>query len=182
VQIDVGYGDAVTPGPEAMTFPTLLDFPAPLLRAYTRETVISEKFSALVELDMDNSRMKDFFDLWTLAKQFHFEEERLADALVATFARRNMPLPKGTPTGLSEEFWGNAAKQIQWRTFLVQSASPALQTLTLKETINFIILFLLPVLQELSQGNMLHRVWPPGGPWQTEATAAHLPGSPFDLS
>ncbi len=142
LQIDVGYGDAVTPDPEAMTFPTLLDFPPPLLRAYARETVIAEKLSALITLDMDNSRMKDFFDLWILTKQFGFEGEQLGQAVVATFARRSLRLPEGTPTGLSETFWGSPAKQVQWRTFVRQSVSPSLQTLTLEEVIDFIASFL----------------------------------------
>jgi hypothetical protein len=166
LQIDVGFGDAVTPVPTVIRFPTLLEFPAPSLRAYAQETVIAEKLSALVALGLDNSRLKDFFDLWTLAQHFPFDGERLGEAISATFARREMSLPVGTPVGLSEVFSSNAAKQTQWRTFLQQSASPPRQTLALDEVIAFIGTFLLPVLSTLSSSGTRTGMWPPGGPWQ----------------
>jgi hypothetical protein len=166
LQIDVGFGDAVTPGPAVIRFPTLLDFPAPSLRVYAQETVIAEKLSALVALGMDNSRMKDFFDLWTLAQHFPFEGERLGEAIRATFARREMSLPVGTPVGLSKVFSSHTAKQTQWRAFLQQSVSPSRQALTLDTAIGFVGTFLLPILNTLSTEETWTGVWPPGGPWQ----------------
>jgi hypothetical protein len=161
----------VTPAPEAITFPTLLPFPAPTLRAYVQETVIAEKLSALVALDLNNSRMKDFFDLWTLAKRFSFDGKRLGESVSATFARRGMTLPTDTPVGLSKAFSGSPTKQAQWRAFLKQSVSPPHQDLPLEEVISFLADFLLPMLHALISGEDLTGIWPPGGPWHKAAEA-----------
>ena len=88
VQIDVGFGDAITPPPTRMDYPTILDYPAPALKAYPRETVVAEKFQAMVALGMANSRMKDFFDLWVLSRDFAFDGATLVKAITATFRRR----------------------------------------------------------------------------------------------
>lgn len=89
VAIDVGFGDALEPGAEILDYPTLLDQPAPKLRAYAPETVIAEKFQAMVALGRANSRMKDFYDIWLLATRFPFEGDRLERAIKATFERRD---------------------------------------------------------------------------------------------
>ena len=111
VQIDVGFGDAVTPGPDEITYPTLLDFPAPTLKAYPRVTVVAEKFQAMVMLGIANSRMKDFYDVWTLARHFAFSGPVLCAAMRATFERRKTVLPSTTAlsqwecqTGLPPDF------------------------------------------------------------------------------
>jgi len=90
LQIDVGFGDAVVPAPEELEFPTLLKFPAPKLKAYSKESVAAEKFEAIVKLGMANSRMKDFYDLWMLAQRFQFESGTLAAVIQATFATREL--------------------------------------------------------------------------------------------
>jgi Nucleotidyl transferase AbiEii toxin, Type IV TA system len=119
VQLDVGYGDAVTPGPEEITYPTLLeDLPAPHLHAYPRATVVAEKVEAMVSLGVANSRMKDYFDVRALAREGAIESEQLAHALGATFIRRGTPLPEALPFGLSDEFARDPAKIAQWRAFL----------------------------------------------------------------
>ena len=165
VQVDVGFGDAVAPEPAMVEFPTLLNFAPPRLRAYAPETVIAEKLSALVALDLANSRLKDFFDLWFLARSFAFDGSRLADAIAATFARRVQPLPRDTPTGLTTAFAGNAAKQTQWQAFVRQNVSTSLQVLTLPEVVAAIALFLLPVLEALRESAPFTKHWEPGGPW-----------------
>ena len=93
VVVDIGFGDSVEPGLEVIEYPVLLSLPAPKLRAYAPETVIAEKFQAMVALGRANSRMKDFYDVWTLSKTFRFAEERLAQAVAATFARRQTVIP-----------------------------------------------------------------------------------------
>jgi hypothetical protein len=93
VQVEVGFGDAVVPGPEEVEFPVLLDFPAPRLKAYARETSVAEKFEALVKLGMLNTRMKDFYDLWELSRRFDFDGATLCRSIKATFERRGTPLP-----------------------------------------------------------------------------------------
>lgn len=119
VQLDVGYGDAVTPGPEEVDYPTLLaDQPAPRLRAYPRATVAAEKFEAIVSIGMANSRMKDYFDLRALAREGVLDAAALADAIAATFARRGTALPNEMPLGLSDEFAEDASKRAQWKSFL----------------------------------------------------------------
>lgn len=103
-QVDIGFGDVVTPEAQAIDYPTLLNLPAPRIRAYPPETVVAEKLQALVDLGMQNSRMKDFYDLWIIARQFSFEGPTMVAAVRATFERRATTLPKTVPTGLSEEF------------------------------------------------------------------------------
>ncbi len=117
VSIDVGFGDALEPGVETLDYPTLLDLPAPKLRAYARETVIAEKFQAMVALGRANTRMKDFYDIWVLCRTFTFEGDRLARAIAATFARRKTAIPATLPDALTSAFATDKAKQDQWRAF-----------------------------------------------------------------
>jgi predicted nucleotidyltransferase component of viral defense system len=118
LQVDVGFGDAVTPSPQMVEFPVLLDFPAPRLKAYPREAMIAEKFQAMVTLGINNSRMKDFFDLSVLAEAFHFDGETLRQAIEATFKRRQIALPNEVPLALTPDFAEDENKQKQWRAFL----------------------------------------------------------------
>lgn len=119
VLLDVGFGDAVTPGSEDALFPVLLDgLPAPRLRIYPRATVAAEKLEAIVHLGMANTRMKDYYDLRALAKEGRLDAPLLGQAIVATFRRRGTPLPTETPLGLSDEFAGDLARQKQWAAFL----------------------------------------------------------------
>lgn len=118
VQVDIGIGDAVTPGPQWLEYPGLLDLPRPRLRAYPRETVVAEKLHAMVLLGMRNSRMKDYFDVHALPREGELNAGVLARAIAATFARRSTDLPAGVPSGLSDAFAADAARQRQWRGFL----------------------------------------------------------------
>ncbi|MEO2032559.1 MAG: nucleotidyl transferase AbiEii/AbiGii toxin family protein [Planctomycetaceae bacterium] len=118
LQIDIGFGDAITPGPQDVTYPTLLDFPAPQMQAYPRETVVAEKFQTMVQLGMANSRMKDFYDVWMLACQFEFGGPQLCAAIGATFKRRQTALRSTTPLPLTSEFSTDRGKAIQWNAFL----------------------------------------------------------------
>lgn len=122
IQVDIGYGDAVTPAPETATYPVLLaDFPAPVLRVYPRYTVVAEKVETIATLGIANSRMKDYFDLWVLHQQGEFDPNILRRAILATFNRRASPMPSALPVGLSEEFASDAKKQQQWQTFLTKN-------------------------------------------------------------
>lgn len=117
VGVDIGFGDATEPSVEVIDYPVLLDMPAPRLRAYARETVVAEKFQAIVVLGRANSRMKDYYDLWILSQSFDFERDRLAKAISATFERRRTVIPEGAPDGLTPAFAENAQKQQQWEAF-----------------------------------------------------------------
>ena len=119
VQIDVGYGDTVTPAPEQINYPVLLDdMDAPVLRSYPSYTVVAEKYQAMVSLGMVNTRLKDYFDLWVLRKSLKFDEWILREAISATFARRGTSLPENLPMGLSDGFAQDAAKARQWSAFV----------------------------------------------------------------
>lgn len=118
IVIDIGFGDAVEPGVELVDYPTMLAFPAPRLRSYSRETVIAEKFQAMVDLGRANTRMKDFYDIWILSRSFAFEGDRLARAIQATFSRRGTPIPQDLPDALSAAFGADPQKQQQWRSFV----------------------------------------------------------------
>lgn len=119
LQIDVGFGDAVTPAPQTVAYPTLLgDFQAPMLRVYPVYTVIAEKYQAMVMLGQANSRMKDFFDLAVIARRTELDGATLAAAIAATFARRQTALPAERPLALTQQFSEDAAKLRQWQAFL----------------------------------------------------------------
>lgn len=120
MQIDIGFGDVMTPGPETLTYPTILDFPAPTISGYSRETVIAEKLQALVQLRMLNTRMKDYFDLWLLTRQPQLNREVLADAIKRTFANRGMEIDIA-PIGLSSAFGDDSVKKMQWSAFVKRS-------------------------------------------------------------
>lgn len=118
LQVDVGFGDVITPGPEVVEFPALLDFAAPKLRAYPRPTVVAEKLEAMVKLGIANSRMKDFYDVVIMSRTFAFDGDELARAIRATFERRGTALPDGLPLALTDEFAGDATKRAQWAGFV----------------------------------------------------------------
>ena len=119
LQIDIGFGDAVTPAALPVTYPTLLpDVPAPTLRAYPKATVVAEKLHAVTVLGMTNTRMKDFFDLALLLCDATLDDAELQRAVEATFARRQTAMPGNQPIGLSDAFANDATKQQQWRAFL----------------------------------------------------------------
>jgi hypothetical protein len=121
LQVDVGFGDAVTPRATSVEFPALLDFPAPRLLAYPRETVIAEKLEAIVQLGMANSRMKDFYDLVVLAKLFEFDGALLVNAIRATFERRGTPVPAEPPIAVTSAFTADSTKNTQWTAFVRKS-------------------------------------------------------------
>ena len=123
ITVDIGFGDAVEPGVEDIDLPVLLDMPSPHLRAYPPETVIAEKFHAMVVLGRANSRMKDYYDVWMLVSAFKLDHERLRRAVVATFERRNTKIPAELPDGLRDAFATDRAKQEQWEAFASNFAS-----------------------------------------------------------
>ncbi|HEY6834810.1 MAG TPA: nucleotidyl transferase AbiEii/AbiGii toxin family protein [Pseudolabrys sp.] len=118
IAIDIGFGDAVEPQTADVELPALLDLPAPRLRTYPREAVIAEKFQAMVALGRANSRMKDIYDIWLLARAYRFEGDALARAIAATFARRKTAIPDEAPDGLTSGFANDPAKMRQWRSFI----------------------------------------------------------------
>lgn len=118
-QIDIGFGDAVTPEPVAAVYPVLLnDLPAPRLRTYPVYTVIAEKLHAITFLGMTNSRLKDYLDLSVLLDRETLNTKTLARAIAATFDRRGMAIPAALPVGLTDEFGTDPSRQALWHAFL----------------------------------------------------------------
>lgn len=164
VQIDIGFGDAVVPGPEEVSYPVILsDMPEPHLRVYPRYTVVAEKLEALTSLGMQNSRMKDFFDLWVLAKHSDFDGRILVQAVAATFERRRTPIPDGIPIGLSDEFINDEQKIKQWQAFLRKNSIDAMP---LEVVIADLREFLLPVIKSVASNNEHGDQWQAGKGWQ----------------
>ncbi|MDI1352413.1 MAG: nucleotidyl transferase AbiEii/AbiGii toxin family protein [bacterium] len=119
IQIDIGYGDAVTPGPIDAHYPVLLsEFPAPKIRTYPIYTVIAEKLHAIALLGMANSRLKDYLDLYVLLTNEQLDNQVLAKAILATFTRRGMILPEALPIGLTDEFANDPTRVSMWNAFL----------------------------------------------------------------
>jgi predicted nucleotidyltransferase component of viral defense system len=171
MQIDVGFGDLVDPPPAELTFPVLLPLDAPVVRAYPPEAVIAEKFHAMVILGIANSRMKDFFDIWTLAQTHGFAIETLAGSVRSTFERRRTPLPETVPMALTGEFLEDHSKQTQWAAFGKRLGLRDLSPLPLIG--GQIAAFLMPVLGAIRAANSVAHVWVPGGPWVERSTVAH---------
>ncbi len=121
IQIDIGFGDAVSPAPMLIEYPTILDFPAPRIRAYHPATVVAEKFNAMIVLGMMNSRLKDFYDVYIILYQMNIDSKQLADAICSTFERRKTPLPVQMPSVFTDDFVNDGNKEVQWRAFLKRS-------------------------------------------------------------
>ncbi len=157
IVVDIGFGDAVVPSVEDIDFPVLLDMPAPHLKAYARETVVAEKFHAMVTLGLANSRMKDFYDVWALRKAFAFSNERLAQAIAATFERRKTEIPETLPDALTLEFSRDEGKLQQWSAFARDMTQ---ETPPLADVVSELAAFLVPVavgaraLQKISSRNI----------------------------
>lgn len=164
LQVDIGFGDVVTPAIAVVNYPTLLEFPAPQLRTYPMETVVAEKFEAMVRLGVANTRMKDFYDLGFLAQTFPFEGATLSNAFAATFRQRGTALPVSTPVALSAEFSDDAGKRQQWVAFLSRTGLPG--TPTLGDIIDGVARFVLPPALAASAGQPFDWTWPPGGDWR----------------
>lgn len=164
MQIDIGFGDAMQHGAEDVVFPTLLDDPAPRIRAYPREAVIAEKLHAMAVLGERNSRYKDFYDVSVLASRFRFDGGRLAGAVAATFDQRHTTIDASLPAVLGPRFFTDATKAAQWRTYLERNT---LQGASSDFTIvgEQIQAFLDPIWSAIADGRQFFDMWPPAGPW-----------------
>ena len=164
MQVDVGIGDVVYPAPIWIDYPVLLDQPAPHLLAYTPENAIAEKYQAIVELDMANSRMKDFHDIWTLAHNLEFDGEILSEAIRKTFERRKTEVPNSVPTAFTSEFSKDKTKQTQWRAFLNKGLATR-EEVTLVDVAHVLRSFLLPPTEALVSGTAFKMRWTHAGSW-----------------
>jgi len=164
LQIDIGFGCPVTPGPVTVELPSLLGFPAPRVLAYPRETVVAEKLEAMVKRGLANSRMKDFHDVAMLAEQFAFAGPILLQAVRATFASRQTAIPTSDPTALTPAFYADPAKLMQWAGFVRKTGASG--TTDLPHAAAAVKRFACPVFTAAGDaGNLFELHWPPGGPW-----------------
>jgi hypothetical protein len=163
LQVDVGFGDAITPEATVVDFPALLDFPAPRLRAYPRETVIAEKLDAMVQLGMANSRMKDFYDVALLARDFDFDGDLLIRAIRATFERRKTSLPTTLPVALTTTFAEDPTKKTQWSGFVRKTGIRNAGSLA--ETVAVVVAFIERPLRAAANGVFDGVRWRAAGPW-----------------
>jgi hypothetical protein len=163
IQVDIGFGDVVIPEPQNISYPTIMDLPAPTLKGYTRESVIAEKFEAMVKLGVINSRMKDFYDIWFLSRWFPFDGMVLARALRETFAKRETALP-AIPEVLHTSF-ATGDKETQWKAFLHKSNLTDTPR-AFAEIHAALAVFLMPVCAASADAQDFHRQWHFPGPWQ----------------
>ncbi len=164
LQVDIGFGDAITPAPEQIEYPTLFDAPPPLLKAYPRYTLVAEKVEAMIKLGLANSRMKDFYDIWLLSRLFSFEGSVLRKALQATFDRRSTTFPTSIPSALMPAFYEDPQKTLQWKAF-VKKSKPDIPVGDLSAVIAEIAVFLAPVIESLQSNTSFEKVWMPDQGW-----------------
>jgi hypothetical protein len=164
MQLDIGFGDVVVPQPVAVEYPTILPLPAPRLRGYSQESAIAEKFEAMVKLGMLNSRMKDFFDIWLLSRQFNFEGRLLATAIAKTFATRKTVVP-AEPMVLTNAFAADTSKQTQWQGFMRRSRLQHAPD-NLADVVTTLAVFLGPIAKALASDQVFEHIWHAPGPWR----------------
>jgi len=164
LQIDVGFGDAITPAPAITEFPSILSQSRPRIRVYPRETVVAEKFEAMVQLGMTNSRMKDYFDLWFMSRHFEFEGPTLAAAVRATFERRGTLIPGRSPIALTMEYADDPKHAQQWAAFTERLSVEA--TPSLGVVIDEVSEFVLPPAIAAATAQSFNHHWKPQNRWQ----------------
>ncbi|MFZ0796570.1 MAG: nucleotidyl transferase AbiEii/AbiGii toxin family protein [Terriglobales bacterium] len=169
MQIDIGFGDVIVPRAAKIEYPTLLEFPAPVLQAYPKETVIAEKLEALTVLATLNSRMKDFFDLWALSRVYPFEGPVLVKAIKTTFDHRSTAV-EPLPEGLNDDFGREPTKSGQWTAFL-QRARLTSAPSKFVDTIRAVREFAHPPLSAAASGDPFEQNWEPGGSWSARRDA-----------
>jgi hypothetical protein len=155
IQIDIGFADVITPAPEKLDYPTILDFPVPRLYGYPPETVIAEKFQAMTVLGMANSRMKDFYDIWMLITNFEFDGTVLQIAIERTFQNRGTELPLKTHVIFTDEF--AESKTTQWNAFSRKLREE--NAVTINQVIAVLKEFIFPILHASQQRIILKKKW-----------------------
>jgi len=165
LQVDIGLGDAIFPTPTEQEFPSLLDSQGLIVKAYPKEAMLAEKFDAILALGLRNSRMKDYFDIYILVRDYDFDGKVLVQAIAATVLRRGRTLPSDVPTGFQEEFSNNPDKNKQWDAFLRRIGTKQVNT-SLQETILFLRSFFEPIIHAWSKTAQFDAIWIAGGPWK----------------
>jgi hypothetical protein len=166
LQIDVGFGDAIEPPAVFETYPVALDAPAPQIRAYPREASIAEKLHAMVALGVENTRLKDFYDIHVLCSRFAFSGDRVTAGIRATFTRRKALSFESWPVALTGAFYDDEQRAAQWQRFLQRSTLAASAPVAFNQIGERICAFLEPPLRAVKLARTYDAAWPPGGPWR----------------
>ena len=176
LQVDFGFGDVLTSGTEEAKLPTLIDgLPVPNLRAYPRVTTIAEKFETMVKLGRNNSRMKDFHDIWILSQNFAFQGNALCKAILTCFERRGTPWPDEIPEVLQLTFYSDDGLQTRWQSYCPQSNLLSQAPFVSFEVVGErICAFLGPVCKSILANTPFLMYWPSGGPWNTKPSGLPL--------
>jgi len=165
MQVDIGFGDTIYPEPKIIEYPVILDFPKPKLKGYPLESIISEKFEAMVKLGLLNSRMKDFYDIWLMMRQFDFDGSELTESLKRTFEHRKTPLPMVRPLFAEEIYDEKSDRQTLWKAFLkkgdIEHAPEKLSA-----TAKAIEEFLIKPLYAIKEDQKFNKSWGAPGPWK----------------
>ncbi|MFZ5571305.1 MAG: nucleotidyl transferase AbiEii/AbiGii toxin family protein [Thermodesulfobacteriota bacterium] len=164
LQLDIGFGDVVIPSPEMMAYPTILDLPAPKIRGYSKESMIAEKFEAMVRRGIINSRMKDFWDIRLLSQRFDFDGNTLATAIKKTFSTRHTTIPMN-PIAFTEIFMKDEMKYAQWKAFCRKNRMDS-DSDTFEEVVFGVSLFLKPMVECIVNNQLDPVRWKAPGPWQ----------------
>jgi predicted nucleotidyltransferase component of viral defense system len=157
MQLDIGFSDLIFPEPLVIAYPTILDFPAPKLKGYTPESVIAEKFEAMMKLGLVNTRMKDFFDIWILSQQLSFTGESLQNAIKTTFEKRQTLL-NSLPDSINEIFYTDPTHRTRWKQFLKNIESEE-KNIELPKVINEIKEFLEPIVIASMNKQIFKKTW-----------------------
>lgn len=165
MQIDVGFGDIISPKPQTIEYPVILDFPKPKLKGYSLESIVAEKFESMVKLGAINSRMKDFYDIWIISHQFNFKGEKLIQALKRTFSHRHTEFPKAQNL-FTEEFYDDKSdRQIMWKSFIAKNhllSTPE----KIRSIVNGIEVFLIKPVKAILNNKEFNYLWNVPGPWK----------------
>jgi hypothetical protein len=164
IQIDIGFGDVIVPNAGTVSYPVILDFPAPVLKGYTMESTIAEKFQAMVKLGILNSRMKDFYDIWILSRTFDFKGEILAEAIEKTFQKRDTPINIEADL-FNPSFGSDRDKNAQWRSFIRKTKLISVSE-SFGEIVAAVKLFLEPLAAAIAEGKAFNGIWTAPGPWR----------------
>lgn len=165
IQVDVGFGDAITPEAQDVELPVILELPVPHLRAYPKETVIAEKLHAMTVLASTNSRMKDFYDVWVMQSRFPFDGEMLAAAIKATFNRRRTEVVPSSCIAFQSLYYASEEPLTGWRLYVERGSFEKIPP-TFAEVGEAIEAFLRPVAESIARNEEFALSWPPGGLWR----------------
>ncbi len=164
LQIDIGFGDVIVPGPIKIVYPVLLSYPPPELNGYSMESTIAEKFQAMVKLGILNSRMKDFYDIWLLSRCFNFSGETLAEAVEKTFEKRRTPITVN-PAVFDPMFQKDEGKKVQWLGFIEKARLTNVPG-SFEDVAAAVGVFLKPLTASIVQRQTFHNIWVAPGPWR----------------